>query len=124
PVGPPAEGFVQAGNVIAEYDRPNVPNVSNAVVTTNDPDNFAPRVGFAYSLLDSGHLVVRGGYGIFYSRASFAHLGNAITLPPNYVIGRKAAVDAPQFSDPFVHLPSAGEFPVFVRSVELADQVF
>lgn len=29
-------------------------------------DNFAPRLGFAYSLTQNGDTVVRGGYGVFY----------------------------------------------------------
>ena len=98
----------------------------NRVVTSNDPNNFAPRVGFAYSPLDSERLVVRGGYGIFYSHASFTHLGNAITLPPNYIIGRRTAADAdkPSFANPFFMTPSVDQFPTFVPGVDLADQVF
>jgi hypothetical protein len=67
---------------------------------------------------------VRGGYGIFYSRTSATHLGNAITLPPNYVIGRKTAVDRPSFADPFFHLPPQDKFPTLVQDIDLADQVF
>jgi hypothetical protein len=33
-----------------------------------DTNNFAPRVGFAYSIGDQRPLVVRGGYGLFYTR--------------------------------------------------------
>lgn len=33
-----------------------------------DTNNFAPRFGFSYSLWDEHPLVVRGGYGIFYTR--------------------------------------------------------
>jgi hypothetical protein len=32
------------------------------------PFNFAPRLGFAYSVGDSHPLVIRGGYGLFYTR--------------------------------------------------------
>src|SRR5205085_670090 len=45
PVGPPAGGFVQAGNVIPQYDLPDAPNVSKYVVRSVDPNNFAPRAG-------------------------------------------------------------------------------
>ena len=33
-----------------------------------NPDNFAPRIGLAYSIGDRRPLVVRGGYGWFYTR--------------------------------------------------------
>ena len=70
PVGPPVGGFAQAGNVIAPYDLPDVPNVSKGLLKSSDLNNFAPRVGFAYS--PRTRLVVRGGYGIFYSRPGFS----------------------------------------------------
>ena len=121
PRGPPIGGFVQAGNAILQYDLPDVPNVGKRVVTSSDPNNLAPRIGFAYSPLNSGRLVVRGGFGIFYSRTAATHLGNAITLPPNYVIGRRSN---PSFADPYFLVPSADRFPIFVPTVDLADQVF
>src|SRR5438093_10044534 len=91
PRGPRIGGFVQAGNVISQYDLPDVPNVGKRIVKSIDPNNFAPRIGFAYSPLDSGRLVMRGGYGIFYSRISITHLLTAIQLPPNYLVGRRFA---------------------------------
>ncbi len=50
PVGPPIGGFVQAGNVIPQYDLPDVPNVGERVLTSIDPNNFAPRVGLCTAL--------------------------------------------------------------------------
>ncbi|HZU43586.1 MAG TPA: TonB-dependent receptor, partial [Terriglobales bacterium] len=32
------------------------------------PNNFSPRVGFAYSIGDQRPIVIRGGYGLFYTR--------------------------------------------------------
>src|SRR5207247_6665160 len=81
PVGPPVGGFVQAGNVIPQYDRADVPNVGKRVFTSVDPNNFGPRVGFAYSPFDSGRLTLRSGYGIFYSRPSAIHIINTIHSP-------------------------------------------
>jgi hypothetical protein len=124
PVGPPIGGFVQTGNVIPQYDLPDVPNVGKRVVRSVDPNNFAPRIGFAYSPLDSGRLVVRGGYGIFYSRVSALHLANAIQLPPNYIVGRKTAADKPPFANPFFDAPTLDKFPIFVPGIDLAIQVF
>src|SRR2546422_5850171 len=117
PVGPPIGGFVQAGNVIPQYDLPDVPNVGKRIVRSIDPNNFAPRIGFAYSPLDSGRLVVRGGYGIFYSRISVLHLSTAVQLPPNYIVGRRSN---PPFANPFFAAPSVDQFPKFVEGIDLA----
>jgi Carboxypeptidase regulatory-like domain/TonB dependent receptor/TonB-dependent Receptor Plug Domain len=121
PIGPPIGGFVQAGNVIPQYDLPDVPNVGKRIVRSMDPNNLAPRIGFAYSPLYSGALVLRGGYGIFYSRVSTTHLSTAIQLPPNYIVGRRTN---PLFADSFFAAPSVDEFPTFVPGIDLATLVY
>jgi hypothetical protein len=124
PVGPPLGGFVQPGNVIPQFDLPDVPNVGKRVLSSNDPNNFAPRIGFAYSPLESGRLVVRGGYGIFYSRSSLIYLIVGVNAPPLYAIRRSAVGGTIPFADPFVTLPSQSQFPTFVQGVALAGQAF
>ena len=124
PRGPPVGGFVQAGNVIPQYDLPDVPNVGKRVLNSIDPNNFAPRIGFAYSPLDSVRLVLRGGYGIFYSRVSAVYLSTAIQLPPNYIVGRKTAADKPPFANPFFDVPTVNKFPIFVPGIDLTTTVF
>lgn len=114
PVGPPIAGFVQAGNVIPQYDLPNVPNVGKRVFTGVDPNNFGPRVGFAYTPFASGRLVLRGGYGVFYSRASLAYLTNTVNAPPTYATRRSPAGAVVLLESPFAPLPSQDQFPTLV----------
>src|SRR5437870_5294493 len=125
PVGPPAGGFVQAGNVIPQFDLPDVPNVGKRILTSVDPNNLAPRVGLAYSPLDSGRLVVRGGYGIFYSRPSTIYIGFTFISPPMYTIRRSPIGETVRLEDPFFFpLPSQDQFPTFVKGVALANGTF
>lgn len=124
PLGPPVAGFVQAGNVIPQFDLPDVPNISKRVLNTVDPNNFAPRVGFAYSPRDSARLVLRGGYGIYYSRPSNSYVATAINAPPMYTVRRSPTGVAIPLTDPFFPLPPQDQFPGFVKGVALAGQVF
>jgi hypothetical protein len=124
PVGPPSGGFAQAGNVILQYDLPDVPNVGKRILTSIDPNNFAPRVGFAWSPSNSGRLAVRGGYGIFYSRPSTSFIGISINAPPMYIIRRSTTGATVPFADPFFPLPPRDQFPAFVKGVALTGQVF
>ena len=57
-----------------------------------DLNNFAPRLGFAYSPLGDKSLVVRGGYGIFYDRPSAAFIN---TIFSNYPFLREEEVTFP-----------------------------
>ncbi|HKP39144.1 MAG TPA: TonB-dependent receptor [Pyrinomonadaceae bacterium] len=124
PIGPPAGGFVQPGNVAPQYDLPDVPNVGKRMVHSLDPNNFGPRIGFAYAPLDSGRLVLRGGYGIFYSRSSLIYIIVGVNAPPLFAIRRSATGAQVSFADPFVTLPAQDQFPAFVKGISLAGQVF
>src|SRR6185436_9012456 len=71
--------------------------------------------------LDSGKLVVRGGYGLFYSRTSFQYITLNVIVPPTYVFG--ARVGAP-IADPFFAAPTPSQFPTLVPGVALSGTVF
>ncbi len=114
-------GFVQAGNVIQQYDLASVPNVEDRVVRSKDANNFAPRVGFAYSPLASNRLVVRGGFGIFYSRTSFQYITLNVIAPPTFVFGARVGVPV---SNPFFPAPAQNQFPTFVPGVNLSGTFF
>jgi Carboxypeptidase regulatory-like domain/TonB-dependent Receptor Plug Domain/TonB dependent receptor len=117
--GPPVGGLVLPENVIAQYDIPTLPKVGKRVLKSNDPNNFAPRIGFAFSPLDSGRLVLRGGYGIFYSRASTIYI--SFSVPPIYLTRRQ---NAATLANPYLPVPLQGQFPVLVPGIPLSSNVF
>jgi hypothetical protein len=121
PVGPPIGGFVQAGNVIPSFNLRDVPKVSKYVVRSIDPNNFAPRIGLAYSPLRSRRMAVRGGYGVYYSRATFAYASMSGQLPPMYTVGVQ---NGARFDNPFFAIPAPSQFPTFVIGVPLAGPAF
>jgi hypothetical protein len=118
PVGPPVGGFVQAGNVIAPYDLPDVPNVDKGLVNSSDWNNLAARIGFAYSPRD--RLVVRGGYGIFYSRPGFQYISISVPVPPTYILGIR---NGAPLANPFFVVPPQDQFPLVVPGIALAGTV-
>jgi len=100
---------------------PSVPNVNKYLVRSIDPNNLAPRIGAAYSALSSGRLVVRGGYGIYYARATFAYASASSQLPPMFILGVR---NGAPFDDPFFKVPAPSAFPAFVPPISLAGPAF
>src|SRR5918911_4640096 len=99
-------GFVQAGN--AANPLPGVPSVSDTLVP-QDKNNFAPRVGLAYRVNESGTLAVRGGYGIYYDRISTRFANTSLFNFPYLAVG--VGVFRP-LAKPFAAVPQPGTFPV------------
>ena len=105
PAGPP-NGFVQAGN--AQNPLPGVPTVADTLVP-QDKNNFAPRVGFAYRLNNSGTLALRGGYGLYYDRISTRFANTQLFNFPYLALG--VGIFRP-LATPFAAVPQPGTFPV------------
>ena len=74
------------------YDYEALPSVVSSLTTASgnyapfnginsnpsDKNNFGPRIGFAYDMLGSGRMVLRGGYGIFYGRLTNGNQGTVL----------------------------------------------
>lgn len=116
PVGPPVGGIVMAGNAIPQYNLPDVPKVGKRILHSVDPNNFGPRLGLAWSPLNSDRLVLRGGYGIFYSRPSFIYLGLDFFAPPFYITSLSYGQT---FANPFPNALPANQFPVLQPGIPL-----
>jgi hypothetical protein len=98
----PSSGFIVPNNV----SQTGLSVVDSAVAATQiasnkhtlngqDLNNFAPRIGFAYSPMRK--LVVRGGYGMFYDRPSAAFIN---TIFSNYPFLREVEITVPSGNVP------------------------
>ncbi len=89
---------------------------------TFDKGNFAPRIGFAYSLGNNGKTVIRGSYGIHYVSVHYAGQGGIGRNPPfmptqafvpgSFFVGRNVAdglpIPVPTILDTAAKLNAAG----------------
>jgi Carboxypeptidase regulatory-like domain len=119
----PSPGFL----VPAKVQNTGLVNVDGAIAATTragnnhtlrgqDKNNFAPRIGFAYSPLDGNRMVIRGGYGVFYDRPSAAFIN---TVFSNYPFLREIEITVPNgnvpittaFSQQLTNLPLSSWLP-------------
>jgi len=120
PVGPPVGGIVMAGNALPQYHLPGIPLVGKRILNSIDPNNFGPRVGLAWSPLSSDRLVLRGGYGIFYSRPSFIYLGLNYFAPPFYLTSLSLGQT---FENPFPTAIPPDQFPLIEPGISLTGSI-
>jgi hypothetical protein len=118
---PPPQGS-NAGYIVASNFAGTTPagvtRASNAAANYGEGQNtFAPRIGFAWHVLpDVPHLLLRGGYGLYYSRPNGQAFFGSVLGPPfssaNLKLGTAnadATFQAP-FTQPF---PTPDSFPLF-----------
>ena len=93
----PTSGFIipqnvsQTGNAVVDGAIGATQVVNNKhTLKGNDYNNFAPRIGLAYSVTDK--FVIRGGYGLFYDRPSAAFIN---TVFSNYPFLREVEITVP-----------------------------
>ena len=109
---PPDTGTLQ-GYVVASNYKDTLPDgvvrASNeAALNGNGQNNWAPRVGFSWMLPGSDRFVLRGGYGLFYTRSTGQPFLQLLANPPYGLI--RLQLFQP-LSQPFPAAPAA--FPYF-----------
>ena len=126
PTGPTLQGVVVASNFKGTLP-PGVIRASNSAAINGDGQNLvAPRIGYAYKLPWTNRFVLRGGYGMYFTRSTGQLYLQLIAVPPFSsfrvvlpAIGRTA-------DNPFDPVPTFPDFTslAYSPSTALAPQVF
>jgi len=91
-------------NLGVRYEYNTVPREVNGLIAeryrfNNDPNNLAPRFGFAWKADRSGKSVVRGGYGVYYNVLELVFVGLTRFNPPLITSLANAAPRLPNLLD-------------------------
>jgi hypothetical protein len=129
---PPAGGTLQ-GTVVAEnFSGGTIPagvtKLDNNFNINGDGQNtFAPRIGFAWQLPHTNRMVLRGGYGIYYSRITGQPIIQELGNPPWGILrapSGPANADA-TFQNPFAPFPyTLPFFEPYSPSTQLSPEIF
>ena len=118
PPGGSLDGYIVASNFPGALPA-GVKRASNTFANYGEGQNtFAPRIGFAWQVWPmTSRLVLRGGYGMYYSRSTGQSSGQSVLAAPfaltriNTGLTNAAATFQAPFAQPF---PLPNSFPMFV----------
>jgi hypothetical protein len=124
---PPAagvlDGYVVASNFKGDLPSGVVRASNDAALGGNGQNNIAPRVGFSWMVPKTDRFVLRGGYGIFYTRSTGQPFLQLLANPPYGLI--RAQIGLIPFSDPFPSAPAQIPFfPAYSPTTALTPVTF
>jgi hypothetical protein len=124
---PPAGGFTSPSNSgfvlpdnFSGYAPEGFPRENSTLLNHPVQTHPEPRVGFAWQPFSSNNLVLRGGYGIYANRTSFAANGLQLALNPPFALSASlngADNATASLENSFPNLPPNSSFPNFVGNM-------
>ena len=116
---PATSGFVLPSN-FSGFSPEGFPRENPSLLNHPVQTHVEPRVGFTWQPLSRRDMVLRGGYGIYANRTSFAGNGSLLALNPPFALNavlNGAANATASLESPFPNLPPNSSFPNFVANM-------
>jgi hypothetical protein len=127
---PPAGGTL-AGVVVASNFKGTLPDgvtraATSAAINGDGQNDFGPRLGYAYRLPGTNRLLLRGGYGMYFTRSTGQLFLQLIAVPPFSDFRVALPSIGAQVADPFQPVPTFPNFSplAYSPSTALAPQIF
>ncbi len=95
------------------HHDPGCPSAS----INSKPDNFAPRLGFAYKLTNDDKTSIRGGAGLYYSIPNTVAVSDVVGIPP---FAPGITLNDVNFQNPFGSAGVANPFPADYGAINKA----
>ncbi len=105
------DGYVVASNFSGSLPTGVVRSGNTSALNNMGENDWEPRLGFAWQLPRSRRLVLRGGYGVFYTRSTGEPYLQLLSAPP-FGLYRQFVYVPP--ATPATALPPAPSFPQFL----------
>jgi len=127
---PPAEGTLQGYVVSSNFPGalPTGPDGSkptragtNTALNNDGQNGWEPRVGFAWQVPPTHHVVLRGGYGIYYTRTTGQPFFQLLASPP---FGLIRQIPGPTIATAFPSFPPLPFFPPYSPNTSLTPTIF
>jgi outer membrane receptor protein involved in Fe transport len=110
------QGYVVGSNFSGSLPAGVTRGSNSTAIAGNGQNTWGPRVGFTWQLPGTDRVLLRGGYGIFYSRLAGSFFLQLVTAPPFSQI-RQAFF--PAYSAPFATIPPSPYFPPYSPTSDL-----
>ena len=111
---PPAGGTLTGYVVASNFSGTLPPGVTragnNAAINEDHQNNVAPRIGFAWQLPHLNRLVLRGGYGMYFTRSTGQPFLQLLGAPPFGLVRTQVFPPPLPFSSPFPAAPASVPF--------------
>jgi Carboxypeptidase regulatory-like domain/TonB dependent receptor len=127
---PPAAGTLQGVVVGSNFSGtlpPGVTRAANSAAINGDGQNrVGPRLGYAYRLPWTDRMVIRGGYGMYFTRSTGQLFLQLIAVPPFSDFRVVVPAVGSTVANPFAPVPTFPNFSplAYSPSTALAPQIF